>query len=629
MTRTAKLGNWMLALVLVSTMLFPSGVFAADTTAVSLKFDDNNTLTLSLEDDGQELNVYTVDGSGNTTDVSDKATWSTSSAAVATVKSGQVTPVSVGTTTITAKYGDLAATKKVTVTSPYTALALSPAAGTNVTIGEPVEFTATATKQDGSTVDVTDSVTWSTYDIKVAKVVEGKVTGISQGTTSLTAKYAGLVATTDLYVRSSFQGLMLTPEDDQIMFIGQQPKQIVAEVGDASRVPTNVTSKVTWTSSNPLNATVENGVLTPWVEGTSTIKAQYEDFTKTFKVTVYKTMTKVQANVDSIDLVTGGSAALPKVTGTAVDGTTKDLSKLVDWTIDSSIASVTTTKLEAEGEGDTNLVGKIGDMTVTVPVSVKAKALTLTPSASSLSIVVGSTANLPKVEAVTADGNTIDVTDEVEWTLSSDKALLQEGKIKALVKGSTSLKGTYLNKNVRVSIKMESKINSITATPAIIDLNVNKSKSIMVKGVYADGKKATLSSKMNWVSSNPAVATVKGASVKAVGVGSATLTGSYQGLTATVKVNVTSKLKKLTLSEKSLKMTTGDAKTVTLTAEYDTGEIVDVTKGAIWTTSKVTVATVKEGNITAVAKGSSSIKADFGGKHVSISVSVKDVAAAK
>jgi len=629
MTRTAKLGNWMLALVLVSTMLFPSGVFAADTAAVSLKFDDNNTLTLSLEDDGQELNVYTVDGSGDTTDVSDKATWSTSSAAVATVKNGEVTPLSVGTTTITAKYGDLAATKKVTVTSPYTALTLSPAAGTNVTIGEPVEFTATATKQDGSTVDVTDSVTWSTYDIKVAKVVEGTVTGVSQGTTSLTAKYAGLVATSDLYVRSSFQGLMLTPEDDQVMFIGQHPKQIVAEVGDASRVPTNVTSKVTWTSSNPLNATVENGVLTPWVEGTSTIKAQYEDFTKTFKVTVYKTMTKVQANVDSIDLITGGSAALPKVTGTAVDGTTKDLSKLVDWTIDSSIASVTSTKLEAEGEGDTNLVGKIGDMTVTVPVSVKTKALTLTPSVSSLSIVVGSTVNLPKVEAVTADGNTIDVTDEVEWTLSSDKALIQEGKIKALVKGSTSLKGTYLNKNVRVSVKMESKINSITATPAIIDLNLNKSKSINVKGVYVDGKKATLSTKMNWVSSNPTVATVKGASVKAVGVGSATLTGSYQGLTATVKVNVTSKLKKLTISEKSLKLTTGDAKTVTVTAEYDTGEIVDVTKGAIWTTSKVTVATVKEGNITAVGKGSSSIKADFGGKRASMTVAVKDVAAAK
>ncbi|MEW4370560.1 Ig-like domain-containing protein [Paenibacillus kandeliae] len=625
MIRISKLGKWTLMLVLLSTMIFPNGVFAADSTAVSLKFSDDNTLALSLEDDATDLTLYTVDGNGNTTDVTEKATWSSSAAAVATVKDGTITPVGKGSTTITAKYGDLAATKKVTVTSPYTTLTLSPDSATNVTIGTPYEFTATATKTDGTTVDVTDTVTWSTYDTKVAKVVDGQVTGISQGTTSLTAKYAGLTASATLYVRSSFQGLMLTPEDDQVMFIGQTPTQIKAEVADSTQVK-EVTADVTWTSSNPLNVTADKGLLTPWVEGTSTIKAQYEDFTKSFKVTVYKTMKKLEPSVTSIDLVTGDSVTLPKVTGTAVDGTTTDLSKVINWTVDGSVASLTSSKITGEAAGDVTLVGTVGNMQVSIPVSVKTEVLNLTPSATSLSVVVGSTASLPTVQAVSADGSTADVSDDVVWTSTSNKLLVQGDKVKSLVKGSASLKGTYLNQTVRVSVKMESKLASITVSPTDINLALNKSKSIRVTGKYVDGKSVTLSTKMNWVSSNTAVATVKGTSVKAIGMGTTTLTGSYQGLTATVKVTVSAQVKKLTFSEKSLKMTTGTTTILLVTAEYDTGETVDVSKNATWTSSKTNVATVSGGKITAVSKGVSAIRAEFDGKRVSTNVNVKDAA---
>ncbi len=625
MTHTVKLGKWMLSLLLMSTLLFPSGVFAADTSAVSLKFSDDNALTVSLDDDTKDLTLYAVDGNGDTTDVTDEATWSSSTPTVATVDKGSVDPVSAGTATITAKYGDLAATKKVTVTSPYTKLTLSPAEAMNVTIGTPYEFIATATKTDGTTVDVTDTVTWSTYDSKVAKVVEGQVTGLSQGSTALTAKYAGLTASTNLYVRSSFQGLILTPEEDQVMFIGQAPLQIKGEVVNASSIQ-DVTSDVKWTSSNPMNATVNGGLLTPWVEGTSTIKAQYEDFAKSFKVTVYKTMKKLEPSVTSIELVTGQSVAVPKVKGTAVDGTTVDLSKAIDWSIDSAVATIDNNKLTAEDAGDVTLVGKVGNMQVSIPVSVKTKVINLTASVSNLSIVVGSSAVLPNVTAINADGTTVNVTDNVKWTASTDKILVQGSNVKALVKGSATLKGTYLNDSVRVSVKMEGKIQSLDVSPQSIDLGMKKSKTIKVVGTYTDGKKVTLSSKMDWVSSNPSVATVKGASVKAVGPGTTTLTGSYQGLTATVKVSVTAQLKKVTLSEKTLKLTTGSTTVVTLTAEYDTGNMVDVTKAAAWTSTKTTVATVSAGRVNAVAKGSSSIKAEYGGKRATLSVSVKDPA---
>ncbi|WP_322924624.1 Ig-like domain-containing protein [Paenibacillus campi] len=624
MTHTAKLGRWMLSLLLMSTLLFPSGVFAADTSAVSLKFADDNALTLSLDDNASDQTLYTVDGKGDKTDVTDEATWSSSTPTVAKVdKEGSVTPVSVGTATITAKYGDLAATKKVTVTSPYITLTLSQTEPVNVTIGTPYEFTATATKANGTTVDVTDTVTWSTYDSKVAKVVEGQVTGLSQGTTTLTAKYAGLTASTTLYVRSSFQGLILTPEDDQVMFIGQPALPVKGEVVNASSVK-DVTADVTWTSSNPLNVTATGGLLTPWIEGTSTIKAQYQDFTKSFKVTVYKTMKRLEPSVTSIELVTGKSVPVPKVKGIAVDGTTVDLSKDIDWSIDSSVATINNNKLTAEDAGDVTLVGKVGNMQVSIPVSVKTKLLTMMPSVNNISVVVGSSAALPSVTAIDADGNTVNVTDNVEWTSSTDKLLIQGKNIKALVKGTASLKGTYLNDSVRVSVKMEGKIQSLDVSPLNMELGLNKSKAIKVVGTYTDGKSVTLSTKMNWVSSNPAVATVKGANVKTVGVGTTTLTGSYQGLSATVKITVSAQLKKLTASPSSFKLAIGTNAVATLTAEYDSGDVINVSPSAIWVSSNSAVATVTSGRITAVGKGSASIKAEYGGKQVTINVSVKD-----
>ncbi|MDN4621128.1 hypothetical protein QCD85_23735, partial [Paenibacillus sp. PsM32] len=78
------------ALVIVASKLFPAGVFAAYRSAVSLKFSDDNALTLSLDDDATDLTVSTVDGSGNTEVVSDDGKWTSSASRVATVKAGTI-----------------------------------------------------------------------------------------------------------------------------------------------------------------------------------------------------------------------------------------------------------------------------------------------------------------------------------------------------------------------------------------------------------------------------------------------------------------------------------------------------------------------------------------------------------
>ncbi|MNI52263.1 Bacterial Ig-like domain (group 2) [compost metagenome] len=129
---------------------------------------------------------------------------------------------------------------------------------------------------------------------------------------------------------------------------------------------------------------------------------------------------------------------------------------------------------------------------------------------------------------------------------------------------------------------------------------------------------------MNWESSNPAVATVKGTTVKAVAEGTVTLTGSYQGIAATVKVNVVPKLTKLTVNETKLNLATGASQGVIVTAQYDTGKTAVVTGSVVWTSSKTTVAKVNaSGTITAVGKGTASIKGKWNNKTVTVTVTVK------
>nr|WP_283094758.1 Ig-like domain-containing protein [Paenibacillus sp. ATY16] len=129
---------------------------------------------------------------------------------------------------------------------------------------------------------------------------------------------------------------------------------------------------------------------------------------------------------------------------------------------------------------------------------------------------------------------------------------------------------------------------------------------------------------MNWVAANENVATVNGSSsIKAIDVGTTKVTGKYQGKTVEVPVTVTPKLKSLQLSSKSVQMSVGDTLTISVQAIYYTGNPVNATSSATWTSSNTSIATVKDGKITAVRKGSATIKAAFGGKTASIRVSVK------
>jgi uncharacterized protein YjdB len=77
-----------------------------------------DALTVSLGDASpaeNQLQAIATDGCGSTIDVTSKVTWTSADPNVVTVQAGQLAAVGPGTTTVTAKSGQLSGTATVTV----------------------------------------------------------------------------------------------------------------------------------------------------------------------------------------------------------------------------------------------------------------------------------------------------------------------------------------------------------------------------------------------------------------------------------------------------------------------------------------------------------------------------------
>lgn len=615
----------------------------------NLKLEHAESGIYKLGDSGDKLQVKaTVTGGQSETavqDVTDDAEWSSSDSSVLTVSKGKLTLVSEGTATVTAKYNGLTANFKAQVQLPYSALEMKRAGAVIEELellagDQPLAIQAFTKESSSAGQDITSSAEWSTSDSNVVEVTKGEIKVNAPGKAVITAKYLGLTKSVTVYVRSPYEALILSPSGDRMMFINET-LSVKAEVRDGVNTSANVSSSAVWTSSNPMSVTVsagaEAGVVTAKVAGTSNIKADYRGVSKDVKITVYPTMTQLTTDLKEQSLYLGENASLPKVSGTKLDESKQDISPEIEWSSDNEdIMRVKDGKIEAIAPGTATLTGKlkgadisgaaasIRSQSVSVKITVKEKVLLLMGPEENLKLVTGEEQPLPSITAVMESGEEKDVTSEIEWKLTGSTAVIKGKSLKGLVKGTATLKGTYSNGTITIPVAVEQKIVKIVIEPAKLAMNLKQSKPLKATGYYSNGKTVNLGTQINWKSSDENVATVKGTSVKAVGTGTATMTGSYQGINVSATVTVTAKLTKLTVEENKLKLAPGQSQTLKAMALYDTGAATVVTGVTTWTSSKPSVAKVlPDGTVIAVSKGSASIKGKFGGKTVSVSVSVK------
>lgn len=233
------------------------------------------TIELSLDEEDKKqskaIDFKVIDGHGETGEAVDTAgvSWSTDKPTVAVVDSdGKVTAKAAGEATITASYGSTEDTVKVIVKGSGS-LAFD-AAEYNIKKNGTATINATATS-NGSTVR-NPEITWTSDDDKIATVSGGKITGVSEGTTTVRASWTadnGKTYTQSAKVNVVYDGLYLSDRQNEVTLAQGSTQEIVWQVynmGASKKEASYVrpsSSVVTWKSSNEKIATVDSaGVIT-------------------------------------------------------------------------------------------------------------------------------------------------------------------------------------------------------------------------------------------------------------------------------------------------------------------------------------------------------------------------------
>lgn len=113
-------------------------------------------------------------------------------------------------------------------------------------------------------------IIWDSEDESIATVSEnGEITGVSEGTTSITAKNAtGLIATCKVTVSPIIPKSISIDNPDKIKIFIEEELELFASV-----LPSNASQIINWESSNEDVAIVEDGIVTGIGVGNVTIKA--------------------------------------------------------------------------------------------------------------------------------------------------------------------------------------------------------------------------------------------------------------------------------------------------------------------------------------------------------------------
>ena len=211
---TAALGG-------VTSTVVTLTVQAKTVTSIAVAPPNASTYTTDTE----QFSATATYNDGSTASVTSTATWSTTPSTIATISaSGLATGVVAGSTTVTAAIGTITGTAMLTVqTKALTSITVAPT-NPNVAESGTLQFGATGTYNDGSTANVTSSVTWLVDHVTGGNSADGTITtaGLytapsSSGTETITAtspNSSSITASATVTVANAPQGAVLTYHND-------------------------------------------------------------------------------------------------------------------------------------------------------------------------------------------------------------------------------------------------------------------------------------------------------------------------------------------------------------------------------------------------------------------------------
>jgi Domain of unknown function (DUF1929)/Bacterial Ig-like domain (group 2)/Glyoxal oxidase N-terminus/Abnormal spindle-like microcephaly-assoc'd, ASPM-SPD-2-Hydin len=381
-----------------------------------------------------------------THDVTTSATWSASPTGFATISSaGLATGVASGTTTVTSALGSVQGSTALNVKPSLVSIQVTPA-NPKASVGASEAFTATGTFSDGSTQNLTNSVTWTSSSSVASIAANGVATSTGAGQTTITATGGSVTGNTVLTVNSAtLLSIAVTPATPSIAAGATQQFTATGTYSDASKQ--NLTNTATWNSTSSTAATVAAGGLASGVgNGQTSITATVGSVTGTSSLTVNSAvLSAIQISPQSSSLIIGSGQQFT-ATGVYSNGTTANVTASATWTSSASnVATMSTSTLGlagSTGTGTTTITASYSGLAASTTLSVQDELLSITVLPATATLVTGQS------EQYSALGNYIsgvteNLTSNVSWNSSTGSATVASGGLATMVtSGQTSVTAT-------------------------------------------------------------------------------------------------------------------------------------------------------------------------------------------
>jgi len=558
---------------------------------------------------------------GTTRDVTSLADWSSSNEKIADVLKGTITGYAAGSAVITAKYGtktvtidvDVDRTSNLKIDQQKLFFKLS-------NTDRSKQLKLTAIYPDSSDSDVTNTAVWTSSNEKVATVYKGQITAVGQGTTTIKASYSDKTVEVTVDVDTARYLDVVDVQDKLAMSLtGTKEKELTVNAEYVDGTTENVTSKATWTSSDEDIVYVSAGKLTAYKSGQATVTVAYGG--KTVKITVSVDVPdkyEMQNKKKSIGVGDTFTAEVLAVYG----DTSKVVTKDVEWSSSSDKVAEVSKDGEVKGiaVGKATITAKVDGKTLTMSVEV-GMASGLEADLNFIALASKETQQVT-LTGTDEDGNTLDVTSEATWKTSNARiADVKKGLVTANGSGKVNITAEYGSQKVTIAVEVDV-VARIEASEPSLSLKTGDSADLTVTAYLSDGSERDVTDKAEWKTNSYKVAQVTKGKVKATGSGKAKITAKYGSKTVTIAVDVDT-LKYLQTDKVTLTMKPGDKVTLVATATFADGSEANVSKPALWKSSRIATASVKDGVIQANGKGKATITVTYAGVKTKVTVVVE------
>ena len=481
-----------------------------------------------------------------TQDLTQLVKWEADQPGIVTVNaSGVAVSKSVGNSAVSASLDGISGSNQITVLAAALVAIIVRSQNASVPLGSKEQFTAIGAYTDGTTVDLTNTVSWTSQPTGILPINgTGLATAKAVGSVAVSATSRGISGVGNITV-SPAALVSIDVGTPQALFTLGAAQQLTATGTYTDGLTRNLSGTVQWLSASPDIVSIgEAGLATAKAVGTTIVSASSGNISGMKDLTVSNAALvsiKVILNQPSFPI---GSTQQINATGSYTDNSSQDLTGSVHWVSSSpQVVSISNTGLAtAKSTGNAVVSASTDKISGTGNLSVSAAELaSISISPANPTIPLGGSQQLA-ANGLYTDGSSKDLSNIVHWgSLSPDVATISRtGMVTANAVGMAGIAASSGKITAETDVGVSTAaLVSIAISPANPTVPLGSTQQLSATGNYTDGSTQDVTSQIFWTIDDSTVASVDAAGV-ATGqqVGVTEIDASLSGLHASGTLTV-------------------------------------------------------------------------------------------